>query len=117
LPGRCIATSAGGLLNRHFTLALAGGIFLWPDLAGSPKGSPPRVLPGSALYGVRTFLETVTSLAAIWSTWQSHNNFILFPRQRMKYSTKLLIQLPFISSIIWETNTESLKILFAGFCF
>jgi hypothetical protein len=23
--------SAGGLLHRRFTLALAGGLFLWPD--------------------------------------------------------------------------------------
>jgi len=36
LPGRRIAASAGGLLSHHFTLALAGGIFLWPDPAGCP---------------------------------------------------------------------------------
>lgn len=49
LPGRCITANAGGLLNHHFTLALAGGMFLWPDPAGYPA-------PG------------VTRQCALWST-------------------------------------------------
>ncbi len=49
--------SAGGLLHHHFTLALAGGMFLWPCPAGSPEGSPPRALPGNLPCGVRTFLD------------------------------------------------------------
>ena len=32
----CITANAGGLLHHHFTLALAGGSFLWPDPAGCP---------------------------------------------------------------------------------
>jgi len=32
--------SAGGLLHRHFTLTLAGGVFLWPDPVGSSRRSP-----------------------------------------------------------------------------
>ena len=49
---------AGGLLHHHFTLTLAGGVFLWPDPAGSSEESPPRVLPGSMSCRVRTFLDT-----------------------------------------------------------
>ena len=49
--------SAGGLLHHHFTLALAGGMFLWPYPAGSSEESPPRVLPGNLPCGVRTFLD------------------------------------------------------------
>jgi len=49
--------SAGGPLHHLFTLALAGGMFLWPCPVGSPEGSPPRVLPGNLPCGVRTFLD------------------------------------------------------------
>ena len=59
-PPHCCG--AGGLLHRLFTLTLAGGMSLWPDLAGSSEESPPRVLPGSLPYGARTFLEGVSNL-------------------------------------------------------
>ncbi len=48
---------AGGLLHHLFTLALAGGMSLWPDPAGSSEESPPRELPGGVPCGERTFLE------------------------------------------------------------
>jgi len=45
------------------------GMFLWPDPAGKLIAErrfnpPPRVLPGTMLFGVRTFLD---------SAWQSRD--------------------------------------------
>ena len=48
--------AAGGLLPHHFTFAVARAaavFFLWH----SPSGCPDRVLPGTLLYGARTFLD------------------------------------------------------------
>jgi len=45
-------TEAGGLLPHHFTLALAGGMFLCHFPAGRPAWVLPSALPG----GARTFL-------------------------------------------------------------
>jgi hypothetical protein len=41
----------------------SGGLFLWPDLAGSSVESPPRELPGSLPCGARTFLEGDSNLS------------------------------------------------------
>ena len=59
LPGRCITANAGGLLNHHFTLALAGGMFLWPYRQVAPS----RDFPGFVPCGVRTFLNGKRSTA------------------------------------------------------
>ena len=50
-----IAASAGGLLHHLFTLA---GVTPALCLCGPIRQvTPPRVLPGTMLYGVRTFLD------------------------------------------------------------
>jgi len=66
LPGRRITADAGGLLHHHFTLtrlhkAIQAVCFCGPFR----QVTPPRVLPGIALYGVRTFLDPAQSGAAI----------------------------------------------------
>ena len=48
----------------------------------------PRVLPDSVPCGVRTFLETVASLATFWSAWLFDNNCNRFFRQRYQRSPK-----------------------------
>lgn len=54
MPGRRITAIAGGLLHHHFTLTPDGAVYFCGPFQ---QVFPLRVLPGTLLYGVRTFLD------------------------------------------------------------
>ena len=66
-------TGAGGLLPHHFTLTLAGGMFLCHFPSGHPAWALPSALPG----GARTFLpppesgERSPGLLDLYQVYQS----------------------------------------------
>ncbi len=82
--GGCLAVhitmNAGGLLHHLFTLT--GTYVLAVCFCGPIRQvTPPRVLPDIALYGVRTFLDAVSSAAIAQPTWDVHHTIIEIERQ------------------------------------
>ena len=63
--GVCLASditaAAGGLLHRRFTLATSRSWQQYASLLHLPSGRPARLLAGTALCGVRTFLSSQMS--------------------------------------------------------
>jgi len=72
-----ITTGAGGLLHHLFTITTRALIGTRATCFCGPvrRVTPPRVLPGTVLCGVRTFLSLALSeTAIIRPTWSNNNN-------------------------------------------
>lgn len=54
-----VTAAAGGLLHRRFTLAGQVPARQYASLLHFPSGYPARLLAGTVLYGVRTFLSPI----------------------------------------------------------